>query len=128
MLDTLQHRRRWILAVVAIALIVAAFALSSPGSATTARPTGGDGLYNEGIVCFSVGQQVSVIAVGGPVGYNITPGTLGFATLQGFGGNGVLVRNVVLAAGSDRVKVILTQPATREVCAAWHITEQEFFG
>jgi hypothetical protein len=128
MLNVLHDQRRWMIVLTVIALLVAAFSIGRTASAETPWVEGGDLLYNEGIVCFGEGQQSSTIAIGGPVGYDVTFRTLGFATLQGFGGSGVFVRNVVVSGGTDRVKVVLTKPATRDVCAAWHVIEQEYLG
>jgi hypothetical protein len=124
----LHDRRRWVIVVLAVALSAAVFSMGRVSAADADGAVDGDGLYNEGLVCFDVGQRVSSITVGGPGGFDVTASTLGFATLQGFGGSDVFVRNVALAPGTDQVKVILSKSARRHVCAAWHIVNLEFAG
>jgi hypothetical protein len=125
-MDALRQQRGWIVAVLMVLLLAAAFSIGRAGTAEGQAE--GDDLLNEGTVCFNTGEQVASYAIGGPAGYNITRFTLGFATLQGFGGPHVLVRNVNLSVAGDLVEVVLTEPARRPVCAAWHLIEQEFFG
>jgi hypothetical protein len=128
MFTAVLNRRSWVVALAAILLAALFFAAGRAGAAGAEGADGGDGLYNEGLVCFDVGEQRASINIGGPAGYDLTTGTLGFATLQGFGGPNVFVRSVVLSPGADLVNVILNAPARRHVCAAWHVVPLEFAG
>lgn len=128
MFTTVLNRPRWVAALAAMILAALVFAAFRVDAAGAEGADGSDGLYNEGLVCFDAGEQTASINIGGPAGYDVTSGTLGFATLQGFGGPDVFVRNVVLSPGADLVKVILSAPARRHVCAAWHVVPLEFAG
>ena len=121
------HARTVVIGVAVFALALAVFLV---GTTTVGATGNGDGLFNEGIVCFESGDISSAIVVGGRAGYDITDGTLGFATVQGRVGLGanVSVCSVALNVNRDRVTVYLNKPAARRGCAAWHLTEQEFFG
>lgn len=85
---------------------------------------GQDGLMNEGKACFLPGQSVKKVDLSGPGRYDVTAGSLGFATLQRNAGTGISIRNVVLNADNDTITIVLTSPATRIACAAWSIVER----
>jgi hypothetical protein len=89
---------------------------------------GGDGMMNEGLLCFDVGEKVLTLDLSGPWGYNITKSSMGFATLQKNVGGGRYIRYVQLFRVSDTLKIVLNKPAKKKGCAAWHIVELEFAG
>lgn len=86
----------------------------------------GDGLYNEGRLCFEAGDKAATLDLS--AAYDITGSSLGFAALQESAGGGRHVRMVRLYAASDVLKVVLNKAADRKACAAWHIVEMEFAG
>lgn len=87
---------------------------------------GGDGLYNEGLLCFEVGERIATIDLSGA--YDVTKSSMGFATLQRSAGDGRYIRFVRLYVPSDVLKIVLSKPAKKAACAAWHIVELEFAG
>ena len=133
MLTLARDRAPWIVVLMGVLLIAAALfvvGMDDPASAQAEEAVSELSLYDHiaGFACFAAGSDKSVYGVGGPGGYDITDTTVGVASLKGFGGHGVSVRNVALNSAKDLVIVRLTAPATRDVCASFNIMQANMLG
>ena len=119
MLGVRNNHRRLVVTLLVVLLLGAFLAVGLPG---TAESTGYGSV--RGMACFAKGDTESTYALG----YNLTKFDAVVATLMGYAGKNVVVRNVKRLFKSDKIVVYLTAPATRDVCAAFIIWEMNTLG